>query len=510
MNPDYKEKLRKKSISPKDQENNGRTKVSAVGGELQQKVPAESSNVRSQGSNGGEEDGEKKEKMPSLEPIKNPEHLLYDETTHTRNETNSAPEKTSVSSQTCFSEDHLKTAIEHLFRKMAILEELHLSQSNHLRLIEPSVIEAVNELIDRRLGVKVNSATQTDLSFDENLDTELPCTKVQQKDTVCIHNTRTQSDDVTEPARHNVSVSVKTESGVKCTPGQKEDGKKDMISSSKLKPDENEKSKNDPTSIDYPTVLFLTDSIMKGVESKRLGKAYDFQNHMTRCYTSEEIIPTLQKETDKLKAKVDAVVIHVGINDLKKKSPSEASSDFVQNIKQVKEKLPNIRLLISKVAPVRDEEKNANRELFNALTKSALRGSPDILFVDHENVNPYDRQHLSNDGIHPNDAGTRVLAANMGRHIRDMMWKKKKDRRNNTSQHKRGQGKTSPRRKEADYWEPDRQHRLQRHSDRRSRSPYHPHYRNKFKRPDRYTYQDERYMNNRNHNRFSILQDYYD
>ena len=506
MNPDYKEKLRKKSINPKDQENNGRTKVSAVGGELQQKVPAESSNVRSQGSNGGEKNGEMNEKMPSSEPIKNPEHLSYDEIAH---ETNSASEKTSVSSQTYFSEDQLKTAIEHLFRKMAILEELHLSQSNHLRLIEPSVIEAVNELIDRRLGVKVNCATQTDLSFDENPITELPCVKL--KNTPVVYPpSRTQTDDITEPASHNVSVSVNKESGVKCTTGQKEDDKKGMNSSSKVKLGEKEKPQNDPTNIDYPTVLFLTDSIMKGVESKRLGKAYDFQNHMTRCYTSEEIIPTLQKETDKLKVKVDAVVIHVGINDLKKKSPNEASSDFVRNIKQVKEKLPNTRLMISKVAPVRDEEKNANRELFNALTKSSLRGAPDILFVDHENVNPYDCQHLANDGIHPNDAGTRVLAANMGRHIRDMMWKKKKGRRNNTSQHERGQEKISPRRSNADYWEPDRQHRHLLHPDRRSRSPYSPHHRNKFKRPDRYTYRDERYMNNRYHNRFSILQDYYD
>ena len=76
--------------------------------------------------------------------------------------------------------------------------------------------------------------------------------------------------DLIEKVRLYVSVSVITERGVKCTTEQKEDGKKGVNSSSKLKPNKKKKKKKtqyDPTSIDYPTVVLQTDSIMKGVES---------------------------------------------------------------------------------------------------------------------------------------------------------------------------------------------------------------------------------------------------
>ena len=242
---------------------------------------------------------------------------------------------------------------------------------------------------------------------------------------------------------------------------------------------------------------------MKGVQSKRLGKAYDFQNHMSRCYVSEDIVSSVEKEAEKLE-KIEAIVVHVGVNDLKRKSPEEASLDFVQNIKKIREKHPESEIIISKIAPLSDEEKNNNRELYNAFAKSALRGTSKVSFVDHENLNPQPRQHLASDGIHPNEYGTRLLAANIGRHVKDVLWEKKKSK---SANHK-ARGNGYPQQRRDPRRDIQQNHRPPHKFSRRSLSPHTPHY--PIRRPRQRRYHNDYYYDEYTYNDFEILSDYYD
>jgi len=170
---------------------------------------------------------------------------------------------------------------------------------------------------------------------------------------------------------------------------------------------------------DLPRVAILADSVLKGVQPKRLGRGYGVAVSVRSAYSSDEIPEKLQAAVEESSKPLEGIVIHCGVNDIKKKDAKSASTSFVNMIRMVRKKVPNAKIVVSKIAPVKNAELSMKRELFNATVASDLYGMENVSFVTHSNLNPW---YLKQDGIHPNMRGNGVLAGNLGRHLRGLFW----------------------------------------------------------------------------------------
>ena len=173
---------------------------------------------------------------------------------------------------------------------------------------------------------------------------------------------------------------------------------------------------NDNTEDKEPTVFILHDSILNGVRMKSLSQSYNI--NIEDCKT-----PTINEATLKL-AEIepndqDIIFIHRSINDLKSKSPENASKEIIN----VKEQVPSqIKVVISNNITCRDKELDVKNTLYNALVYAGLHMKKNISFIKNDNVN--EKYHLSQDGIHVNHQGSSMLASNIGKHIQWVLgWK---------------------------------------------------------------------------------------
>lgn len=173
-----------------------------------------------------------------------------------------------------------------------------------------------------------------------------------------------------------------------------------------------------------PQVMLIHDSVAKQIDSTRLGDAYSFQASAQRASTTEDIVCTAEASTHSLITPPDAIVIHCGLNDVKRDADA-ASSCFIEAINDLREEHSASFIIISQIAPVRDKELNIKRALFNAKVQSSLFGLSNVSVVSHENL-PTNSQYLHRDGVHPTKRGAGILAGNVGRHVRNLFWTRPK------------------------------------------------------------------------------------
>lgn len=169
-------------------------------------------------------------------------------------------------------------------------------------------------------------------------------------------------------------------------------------------------------------VLVLSDSVLNGINDQRLGTSYDFNCTIKNCYTSSEIESSFKDELGK-NGKPQITVLHVGINDLKKSSPQEASKAFVKAARCIKNICPESKLIISSVVPVSNDDLEVKRDAFNAINKAELIHEKGISFMTHENLDALSYRFMNKDGIHPTRDGASILARNLGRGICNVLWK---------------------------------------------------------------------------------------
>ena len=170
-------------------------------------------------------------------------------------------------------------------------------------------------------------------------------------------------------------------------------------------------------------VLILSDSVLNGVNEHRLGSSYDFNCSIKNCYTTHEIEKSFE-EVIKAKGNPQITVLHIGINDLKKSSPQEASKSFVKAAKSIKSICPNTKVVISAVAPVSKDDLAVKSEAFNAINKAELIHEKGFSFMSHENLDALSYRFMNQDGIHPTRDGSSILARNLGRHICSVLWQR--------------------------------------------------------------------------------------
>jgi hypothetical protein len=139
----------------------------------------------------------------------------------------------------------------------------------------------------------------------------------------------------------------------------------------------------------------------------------------------------------------DAILIHTGVNDIRRHSAEKASTDYVSAIKAIAGK-KNHKIIVSSILPAAQPGQQVKRELYNALVKSQLYDMEEVSFLDHDSINP--AMHLR-DEVHPNERGTSVLAGNIGRNVNRALWTTAKRQRSGANRRTHGQRKdhfTSP------------------------------------------------------------------
>ena len=99
------------------------------------------------------------------------------------------------------------------------------------------------------------------------------------------------------------------------------------------------------------------------MEQKRLGRSYGFDVFKQRTEKTDDI----DKSLESVDGPVKAIVAHCGINDIRTKDPKDVSKKMVKSLKGFLKDRPNLKVIVSKIPPVKDSNLQAKRELFNAL-----------------------------------------------------------------------------------------------------------------------------------------------
>ena len=107
------------------------------------------------------------------------------------------------------------------------------------------------------------------------------------------------------------------------------------------------------------------------------------------------------KSIESVARPVNAITVHCRINDIKRKDPKSASKSLVKSLRGIVKDHSKIKVIISKLPPVKDPNLQVKRDLFNALVFSELVEETDVSFVAYENL------HISflKDTIHQKKQG---------------------------------------------------------------------------------------------------------
>ena len=224
-----------------------------------------------------------------------------------------------------------------------------------------------------RHGLRVDVRFQAEI---ENRDLSRTTYAEVVKSTLLIQND-TKSDSERSVGAQNISVepSVSKYTGKKYRKqkwkgNEKRDVKFHMSSTAQNKNDVNRKKKEYGTESketkrqpDLPLVAILHDSVLNGVQGKRLGRSYGFDVFKQRTEKTDDI----DKSLESVDGPVKAIVAHCGINDIRTKDPKDVSKKMVKSLKGILKDSPNLKVIVSKIPPVKDSNLQAKRELFNAL-----------------------------------------------------------------------------------------------------------------------------------------------
>ncbi|KAL8571122.1 hypothetical protein ACOMHN_010583 [Nucella lapillus] len=184
--------------------------------------------------------------------------------------------------------------------------------------------------------------------------------------------------------------------------------------------DEDDIFQKDSSNPQLPTVVIIHDSVLNGVDPDRLGRSYGLNVKRKKAFVSEQC--TWKTSS----APPDVVLVHVGINDIRRTDAETDSSNLASAIIKLREQLsPDSKLVISKATGTSKKELTHEVNLFNALLFTKLHDTENTFFVGHDSLRPL--QHLQ-DEVHPNKRGASLLAVNIGRYLEDLLWEKPKEK----------------------------------------------------------------------------------
>ena len=104
-------------------------------------------------------------------------------------------------------------------------------------------------------------------------------------------------------------------------------------------------------------------------------------------------------------------MLHTGINDVKRKDAILCGKNMASAVKTVQSIFPQAHVVCSRALPVKQQNLEAKRTVYNAHTFHANteRNTKNISYISHENIVRY--KHLKDD-VHPTEQGASILARN--------------------------------------------------------------------------------------------------
>ena len=68
----------------------------------------------------------------------------------------------------------------------------------------------------------------------------------------------------------------------------------------------------------------------------------------------------IDKSLESVDGPVKAIVVHCAINDIRTKDPKAVSKKIVKSLKGILKDRPNLKVIVSKISPVKDSNLRAN------------------------------------------------------------------------------------------------------------------------------------------------------
>ena len=289
----------------------------------------------------------------------------------------------------------LETSVDHLSNIILTLTNGELKEDRAMKIVQPT-----------QKNILYSEAVKTSASppLRNNLPTQLTRRSV---------NGKTNSKVFYSPAAK--------EKNAACDAERADDVMLSMTSSQKKT--EGISGTRTGSEKDTPGIAILHDSVLNGVQARRLGLSYGLRVIKRKCQSVSDI-ETATKSATKACQNLDAIVLHCGINTLRHKTPQTASSDFVAAVNKIQSEHPKVKVVVSKISPVKDPTLHAKSDLFNALVCAEFVDNKNISVISHENLHLRGLQ----DQLHPNQQGASVLARNLGRHLHSLFWTRPKRR----------------------------------------------------------------------------------
>jgi hypothetical protein len=172
----------------------------------------------------------------------------------------------------------------------------------------------------------------------------------------------------------------------------------------------------------FPKVSFINDSVCSLVNAKRVGRSFGFAGFQKRAFTVDRVVPAMNELVERF-GSMDAVVIHTGINDLKRKEPAQVAKDLQKSVAALKAKYPKTKVLVSLLAPCRLRLLEKKRAVLNAMLVSEYYSDKTVALICHDNMS-----HVSFDGIHPTPRGSNIVGNNIGNVVESVLWERPKSK----------------------------------------------------------------------------------
>ena len=142
-------------------------------------------------------------------------------------------------------------------------------------------------------------------------------------------------------------------------------------------------------------LLICMDSNSKHINFRKLWTLRNSKR--SRCYTLDQLHEYIRKSDI---TKLNHILINIGCNDIDKKSGEEVFLEIQENVKLLRTKYPNIKIILCEVTPRKDERDQQVMEC-NRLIHEYASKDENIFIADHSNLreNSYamlkDTKHVS-------------------------------------------------------------------------------------------------------------------
>jgi hypothetical protein len=266
-------------------------------------------------------------------------------------------------------------------------------------------------------GVPVDTPT-TSQDHKEMTSREVTATSSEKaKHRVDQNNKKTGYDSLVERSQKKNS-EKRNQHAVEASQSNDEDSSESTVSDVASSVDKDEIEDHEDQDADVPSVVFLTDSIMKDVDVARLGRSYGLQIEKRKTSTIGDISRCVGDECP------DVYILHTGINDIKTAQPENTSEALIQTVKELLE-VKNSNVVISQITPTNINEIKGKVAVHNALVYASLCSEKRVSFVSHEHLQAF---HLQPDDLHLNPKGASLAAATIGRHLASLFWSQSRSR----------------------------------------------------------------------------------